>query len=191
MARLQQLSGSKSKDLCNLLACWQLLIWSREANDTHKLDSVGLSGGEFVTGHLSEGLRAAAFLSITIVVLARGCDHPRSTPENATAASSEVSQALIGKQITIRGKFSLWGKFGGFVDLDNQQVVYIELRGPSTFTWGKPYSEMEGKLVEATGTLRFYHDAAPVDPNKAYAKARAVDHFYFEAETAQLRLIKP
>jgi hypothetical protein len=155
------------------------------------LDSVCLSGGESVTGHLSKGLRAAAFLSITIVVLAGGCDHPRSTGEGAAAGSNKVSQALVGKQITIRGKFSVRGKFGGFVELDNQQVVYLEPRGPSTFTWGKSYSEMEGKLVEATGTLRFYHDAAPVDPAKAYAKARAVDHFYFEAETAKLLLINP
>jgi hypothetical protein len=61
---------SKSKDVRNLLLCWQLLIWSREANDTHKLDSVGPPAGESVTRHLSKGLRAAAFLSITIVLLA-------------------------------------------------------------------------------------------------------------------------
>ena len=138
-----------------------------------------------MTGRLSKGLRAAAFLATTIVVLAGGCDHPRSTPADATAASDEVSHTLIGKQITIRGKFSLRGKFGPYVLLGNQQVVYLEPRG--SFTWEKPYSEMEGKLVAATGTLRFYHspDAEPAYP----ARARAVDHFYLEAETAQLRLI--
>jgi len=142
-----------------------------------------------VTGHLSKSLCAAAILSITVVALAGGCNHPRSTPEGATAASNEVSPALIGKQITIRGKFSLWGKVGPYVSLDNQQLVYLQSRG--SFTWGKPYSEMEGKLVEATGTLRFAHspDAEPADRDKARPVARVRDYFYFEVETTQLRLI--
>jgi hypothetical protein len=139
-----------------------------------------------VTGHLAKGLRAAAALSIAIVVLAGGCDHPRSTPEGATAASYEVSQVshtLIGKQITIRGKFSSLTKGSPYVVLDNQQEVYLESRG--SFTSGDPYSKMNGKLVEATGTLRFYHDPAPVDETRQ----REPDHFYLEAEIAQLRLI--
>jgi hypothetical protein len=138
-----------------------------------------------VTGRLSKGLLAATFLSIAIVVLAGGCNHPRSTPEDATAASYEVLHTLIGKQVTIRGKFSLWGKFGAYVLLDNQHGVYLVPRG--SFTWGKPYSEMEGKLVAATGTLRFYHspDAKPTDR----AIARAPDYYYLEAETAKLRLL--
>ena len=139
-----------------------------------------------MTHHLFKSLRAAAFLSITIVLLAGGCEHPRSTPEGATVAN-EVSPALIGKRITIRGKFSISGKFGAYVVLDNQQVVDLEHTGPGTFTWGKPYSEMEGKLVEATGTLRFYH-GPPAEPSDR-AVARAPDHYYFAVETAQLRLI--
>lgn len=128
-------------------------------------------------------LGAATCLSIAIAVLAGGCGHPRSTPEDATASSQEVLHTLIGKQVTIRGTFSLRGKFGPYVLLGNQQVVYLVPRG--SFTWGKPYSEMEGKLVTTTGTLRFYHapDAEPADP----ALARAPDYFYLEAETAQLR----
>ena len=138
-----------------------------------------------MTGRLLKGLCAATFFSIAIVALAGGCDHPRSTPEAATATSYEVLPTLIGKQVTIRGKFSLWGKFGPYVLLDNQHGVYLVPKG--SFTWGKPYSEMEGKLVAATGTLCFYHapDAEPADR----AVARAPDYFYLEAETAQLRLI--
>jgi hypothetical protein len=139
-----------------------------------------------VTGRLSKGLRAATFLSIAIVVLAVGCDHPRSAPEDATAASYDVLHTLIGKQVTIRGAFSLRGKFGPYVLLGNQQVVYLVPTGAS-FRWGEPYSEMEGKLVAATGRLSFCHapNAEPADP----AFARAPDYFYLEAETAQLRLI--
>jgi hypothetical protein len=139
-----------------------------------------------MAGHLVKGLRTAALLSVTIVALLGGCNRPRSTPEDAGAAVNEISHALIGKQITIRGKFSLRGKFDPYVLLDNGQVVYIESRG--SFTWGEPYSAMEGKLVTATGILRFYHDPdAPT--SRPSIVARAPDHYYLESETPQLRLI--
>ncbi len=137
-----------------------------------------------MTGRLSKGLRAAIFFSIAIVVLAGGCNHPRSTPEDTTAVSHEVSQTLVGRQITIRGKFSSLVKGGPGVVLDNQQEVYIE---PRESKLEDTYSRMDGKLVEATGTLRFFH-APDAEPG-----ARAIqippDHFYFEAGTTQLRLI--
>ena len=98
-----------------------------------------------MTGHLSKGLCAAAFLSITIVALAGGCNHPRSTPENATAVSHEVSQTLVGRQITIRGKFSSLVKGDPYVVLDNRQEVWI---GPRESTSEDTYSRMDGKLVE-------------------------------------------
>lgn len=135
-----------------------------------------------MTGRLSKGLRAATFLSIAIAVLAGGCNHPRSTPEDTTAVSHEVSQTLVGRQITIRGKFSSLLKGGPGVVLDNQQEVYIE---PRESKLEDTYSRMDGKLVEATGTLRFYHNPAPVDETRQ----REPDHFYFEEETTQLRLI--
>src|SRR5215472_11743614 len=70
----------------------------------------------------------------------------RSAPEGATV-TNEVSQALIGKKITIRGKFSLRGKIApALVVLDNHQVVYLN----GSWGWGTTYSEMEDKLVEAT-----------------------------------------
>jgi len=152
-----------------------------------------------VAGQLSKGLRAAAFLSITIVALAGGCNHPRPTPEGATAAtkgateaSNEVSQALIGKQITIRGKFSLGGKPDSYILLDNQQQVYLlPDMSSGSFTWGKPYSEMDDKLVTATGILRFHHrpEDAPRTDKKGRLIDRGSDYFYFNLETTQLRLI--
>jgi hypothetical protein len=139
-----------------------------------------------VTGRHPKGLRAAIFLSIAIVVLTGGCDHARSTPEDAIAPSYEGLHRLIGKHVTIRGTFSLSGKFGPYVLLGDQGVVYLVPSGGS-FTWGKPYTEMEGKLVAATGILSFCH--APSAEPAARAFARAPDYFYLEAETAQLRLI--
>ena len=135
-------------------------------------------------GRFLKSLRAARFWAIAIVVLAGGCKHRRATPEDTTAVSHEVSQALVGRQITIRGKFASLTKADPYVVLDNQQAVSI---GPRETAMEETYSRMDGKLVEATGTLRFYHapDAGP--------GVRAVqippDHFYFEAGTTQLRLI--
>ena len=138
-----------------------------------------------MAGRLSKGLRAVTFVAMAIVVVAGGCHHPRPTPADATAASYEELHALIGRQVTIRGTFSLWGKFGAFVSFGHQQVIYLVPKG--SFTWGEQYSEMEGKLVAATGTLCFY--LSPNVKPTGRAVARAPDYFYFEAETAQLRLI--
>ena len=129
---------------------------------------------------------AATAILIAFLCFCFSCSRPR--PGVATPASdvvSQLSQALVGKQITIRGRFSLWGKFGPYVLLDNQDGVYLVSK--TSFTGGNPYSEMEGKLVAATGTLRFYH-APPAKPTRR-AVARPPDYFYFEAETTQLRLI--
>ena len=137
-----------------------------------------------MSGRLWKGLRAGSFWPVAMVILAGGCSHPRATPEDATAVSHEVSQTLVGKQITIRGKFASLTKGDPYVVLDNQQEVWI---GPRESALEDTYSRMDGKLIEATGTLRFFH-APDAEPG-----ARAVqippDHFYFEAESTQLRLI--
>jgi|SRR5579864_2555808 len=127
-----------------------------------------------------------AATAVLISFLCFSCS--RSTPKAATAVSdekSQVSQALVGKQITISGRFSLQCKVGACIGLDNRQVVYLVPKG--SFTWGKPYSEIDGKLVAATGTLRFYHEP-PAEPSER-AVQHVPDFFYFEAESAQLRLI--
>lgn len=140
-----------------------------------------------MTRHFSKGLRVCAGLSIMMVVLMGGCEYPRRRPEAATAVSDEVSQvspALVGKRITIRGRFSLRSKITvASVWLDSQQVVYLQRKGE----WGPPYSAIEGKLVSATGTLRFYHDPDSNPTDRAVA--RLPDHFYFDGETTQVRLI--
>jgi len=123
--------------------------------------------------------------------LAGGCSGPRSIPEGATAASkgateasNEVSQALIGKQITIRGRL-LFGKSGLFIALDNQQEVDLVFRESSTTE--VPYSEMHGKRVAATGILKFYK-APPAVPTPRPVQ-RLPDFYYFNLETTQIRLI--
>src|SRR5215469_4030273 len=164
----------------------ELLRWAMRLQLTTKMWK------RIVAGHLLKSLRAVAFLSITIVALAGGCSHQRSTSEGTTAASKgatevsiEVSQALIGKQITIRGKFSLGGKPDSYILLDNQQQVYLlPDMSSGSFTWGKPYSEMDGKLVTATGILRFHHrpEDAPRTDKKGRLIDRGSDYFYFNLE---------
>ena len=139
-----------------------------------------------MTGQLSKGLCPAAFLAITIVALAGSCNHPRSTPEDTTAVSPEVSQTLVGRRITIRGKFSSQVKGDPYIVLDNHQEVWI---GPRETALEDTYSKMDGKLVEATGTLRFHHNPAPVDEPGQRARQQEPDHFYFEARTTQLRRV--
>ena len=139
-----------------------------------------------MTGHVSEGFPKAALLLIAIVLLVGGCQPPGSVPGDTAAVSHEVSQALVGKQITIRGKFASLTKGDPYVLLDNQREVWI---GPRESALEGTYSSMDGKLVEATGTLRFYHNPTPVHETRAVQLPP--DHFYFEAKTTQLRLISP
>ena len=110
-------------------------------------------------------------------------------------ASNDVSPAIIGKQITIRGKLLL-GKIGWYIHLENQQDVYLVPGGSPA--WAS-YAEMHGKLVTATGILRFFQ--CPKNPltdeegrvinKEGRVIDRCSDYFYFEAETAQVRLIGP
>ena len=155
-----------------------------------------------MTVNLSKGLYAATVLSITIV---GGCNHPRSTPEGATAApkittiaskdtagvSTEIWPAMVGKQITIRGKF-LSDKMGWVILLDNQQEVYFF---PKSSTFGS-YDEMQGKLVTATGILKVFQcpknqltdeQGRPVN-KKGQIIDRCSNFYYFEAGTGQPKL---
>jgi len=73
-----------------------------------------------------------------------------------------------------------------YIVLDNQQEVWI---GPRESTLEQTYSRMDGKLVEATGILRFYHSPASVHESRAVQGEP--DHFYFETATTQLRVVSP
>ncbi len=88
-----------------------------------------------MTGCFSKSLCASAFLSIAIAVLVVGCNHPRATTKGTTAASNEVSQlsqALVGKRITIRGKFFV-GKQGDGIQLENEAVYLIQMNPKPVF----------------------------------------------------------
>jgi len=79
--------------------------------------------------HLSNRLGSAAFFLIAIAILAGGCDHPASKNNGAnttaSSAGSQLSQALVGKRITIRGKL-LGFKCGPSIELDDGEAVCLE-----------------------------------------------------------------
>jgi hypothetical protein len=102
-----------------------------------------------------------------------------------SSAGSQLSQALVGKRITIRGKLLAF-KCGGGIQLDDEETVCLEQMHPKPI-FNDPYPEMNDKRVEATGTLRFYHDPTPID--ETTASQRVEDYYYFEYETTQLRLV--
>ena len=103
----------------------------------------------------------------------------------ASSEVSKLSRALVGKQITVRGKL-LVGKPSACVVLDNQQeVCVLEMRPKGVSE--DPFDGMYDKLVEATGILRFHHDTAPV--TKDLNVQRVPDQYYFEQETTRLQLV--
>jgi len=111
---------------------------------------------------------------ISLVVLAGGCHHPRPKGAGDTMAisdGSQLSQTLVGKRITIRGGLFRF-KCGPGIQFDDGHVVCLADIPPKSGL-DDPYAEMYEKLVEATGTLRFYHDSTQGER----------DHYYFEKET--------
>jgi hypothetical protein len=143
--------------------------------------------------HRSIGRFAAAVLSVTSI-LAGSCNNPRSPSQHAIAASndiSQVSQELVGKRIKVRGQFSLRCKAPECIVLDHGQTVYlVSTKADPTvgdsYSSKSPHSDMDGKLVTVTGTLRFYRDSSATTKN--LAEQRPPDHFYFDGENLEVRL---
>ena len=91
----------------------------------------------------------------------------------------------VGQPVTLQGMFSLRGKLGPFVVIGGR-TVYLIARG--SFSWGKSYESMEGRVVAVTGTLRFYK--APPLRKVPVAEASLPDHYYMEAESTKVALAK-
>jgi hypothetical protein len=141
-----------------------------------------------MNGHLSHRLGSVAFLSIAIAILGGGCNDPHSKNDGDTtaiSARSQLSQVLVGKQVTIRGGLFRF-KCGPGIQFDDGAVVCL-VDIPPKSGLDDPYAEMYEKLVEATGTLRFYHNSTPLDETSS--TQRQHDHYYLEKETTQVRII--
>jgi hypothetical protein len=95
-------------------------------------------------------------------------------------------EPLVGQRVTFRGTLHLAGKFGPFL-LVGQTAIYMKpLHTGDIYNYGKIYDELDGHPVEITGTLHF-ELYAPVHTPPAYAAA--IDHYWFEEETAQIRTL--
>ena len=124
-------------------------------------------------------------LSLAALLAAAGCAQRAATPTpfDLTSAPSSELQQHVGENVTMHGQFSLYGKIGPFI-LVAGRPIYLVARG--SLSWGEPYASMEGQDVRVTGTLRFAHYPEP--PPGDSTRARALDHFYFEAETAKVEV---
>lgn len=102
-------------------------------------------------------------------------------PLDLTSAPDSELQQHLGENVTMRGRFSLFGKVGPFIVV-GERPIYLVSHG--SFSWGEPYKRLEGRDVRVTGTLRFAKYPEP--SHQDLPEARASDHFYFEAETAKV-----
>lgn len=122
-------------------------------------------------------------ISVVFLLAVAGCAHHTSTPPDLTSASETELRQHLGKQLMLRGPFSLRGKVGPFI-LVRDRPVYLVSRG--TFSWSERYEQMEGRDVSVTGTLRFAH--YPEASRDGLPVARPADHFYFDAASARVEL---
>ena len=122
-----------------------------------------------------------------LLATASGCVHYHPAPTDTTNVSHDNLHRLVGQTITLRGNFSLRGKFGPYI-LVNSGPVYLQPTG--SFTWGRSWADMEGRMVKVTGVLHF----SPLDAQRAedtVARAPIADYFYFEAETTTVQPVSP
>jgi len=127
-------------------------------------------------------------LTIAVLLLSASCAQKNplaskaqvSTQSNVNLNEASDSELLghVGEKVTMHGKWSLGGVVGPYI-LVNSGPIYLVSKG--NFSWGENYARMEGKDVRVTGVLRYAH----YEPSP---KQHPPDHFYFEAETAEIEL---
>jgi hypothetical protein len=103
-------------------------------------------------------------------------------PVDLTDSPDSQLHQHLGEKVTMHGKFSLRGKTGPFI-LVRKRPIYIK---PSEPSWNRSYAGMEGKDVQVTGILRFAKN--PQAGSGDLPAGTPSDHFYFEAESAEINL---
>ena len=73
-----------------------------------------------------------------------------NTPIDLTNANDKELHENLGRTVTVRGKFSLYGVVGPFVAL-GERTIYLPAEG--SYSWGKEYDRLEGRQISVTGTL--------------------------------------
>jgi hypothetical protein len=111
-----------------------------------------------------------------------------------TFTSAEISYnelpSLVGQPVTLRGKFFMFTKLGPLVEVSDKPVylVPVHLNRTGSYGWGRKYTLMDGKMVSATGTLRFFKAPPRPEPKEGIPFSWVDDYFYLEAETAKVEL---
>lgn len=128
--------------------------------------------------------RMRALLPIIFVVLLASSEsvHAGGKPTDITDKPESAYQRYVGKRITIRGRFSLFGKFGAFVETQRSVVYIVPILRPAvqSFTWDrKIYGPLENRRVTVTGTLRLSPGA---DSTGESGIALPPDYYYFELD---------
>ena len=130
-------------------------------------------------------MRAHVVFAVVPLATPTGCVHYHPAPIDITDVSYNNLHRLVGQTITLPGTFSLRGKFGPYI-LVSSGPVYLQ--PTDSFTWGRSWADMEGRMVKVTGVLHF----SPPDAQQAEdTVARAPDYFYFEAETTTVQPVSP
>ena len=98
---------------------------------------------------------------------------PSNEPIDVSGFSKEQLAQCVGGLVTVRGKFSLRGVVGPFIQFDGG-AIYLQPK--ANYSWGKEYEGMDGREVKATARLGLEH----FEPSPAQ---HPPDYFYFPAET--------
>jgi hypothetical protein len=110
--------------------------------------------------------------------------HGKAKPIDITKKSESDCRHYVGKPVIIKGRFSLRGKFGAYVDTGRAEI-YIVSDPSRSFTWDpKIYDPLEGRGVIVTGVLHLYK-APPFDGDSAVA--RPPDYLFFELDHSAIK----
>jgi hypothetical protein len=138
--------------------------------------------------HLVLVRRMRALFSIICIALVASseCVHAGSKPTDITDKPESAYRRYVGKRVTVRGRFSLPGKFGAFVHTPRSDIYIIPMLRPPAqlFTWDrKIYGSLENRRVTATGILRFSPGVASTGDSDV---AEPPDYYYFELDQTSI-----
>ena len=91
---------------------------------------------------------------------------------------------LVGARVSLRGTLHSMGKFGPYLVVGKTAVYMEPLHLEKVYSYSKIYDELDGHTVDVTGTLHYAHFPPTDDPPWI---AAAIDHYWFEDETVQIR----
>jgi hypothetical protein len=137
---------------------------------------------------LSIGMNAHSLFFPLLAFCIFGCSTHQSQPVSIPDGRDPVLDPLVGQRVTLRGQLRSPGKFGPFLVVGKTAIYMKPVRTWKIYVYRKIYDELDEHEVEVTGVLHFEHyphyDGPPLK-----GVAGAIDHYWFEDETAEIRAI--